>query len=497
MPKESLLSRAILAASPSWAASRAKGRREFQQHEAAARIFRKYEAASTGRRNDGWSRPGTSANAEIATSATALRNGARQLVRDNGLAANAVNVLENNVIGTGIRPSFTAHDDATEKMLGELWEEHVASESSGAEETGNFYDRQGLAFRAIVESGSVLQRRRRRSSGSGGVLPYQVQLLEPDYLNKSKDGAYKGNTVTHGKEYNKRGDVVAYHLYTSHPGDNFIGITGLSGSTRVLASEISHAYRMDRPGQADGATWFAPIMTDLRELADTRGNYQLRQKIASCYTVFLHESEPGQGTSHKGSPTSEYMEPGRIESLPPGKDVSFANPPSVTGMSDFDRDILLTIAAGLGVPYEALTGNLKDVNFLSGRMGWLAFYRNIETWRTRIVVPKLCKTELQWFLQSTAAARGISAPVRVNWTAPHRDLLDPTKEIKALREEMRLGALAYPDMVAMRGRDPKQVLDDIEKWNKEIEKKNLYFDWDVPRVSMAGNANITATIEEE
>ena len=493
MANVSILNRTILALSPSWAASRAKGRREFQQHEAAARVFRKYEAASSGRRNDEWNRPGTSANAEVTSSAAALRNGARQMVRDNGLAANAVNVLENNVIGTGIRPGFTAATDATTRMLEELWEDHVSSETSGAEEIGNFYDRQGLGFRTIVESGSVLSRRRRRKAG---LLPYQIQLLEPDFLNAGRDGTWKGNRVVRGKEYNKRGDVVAYHLYTSHPGDNFIGMAGFGNSTRVLASEISHAFRMDRPGQADGVTWFSPIMTDLRELDDTRGNYQLRQKIASCYTAFIHESEPGQGTTHSGSPISEYIEAGRIESLPPGKDVSFANPPSVTGMSDFDRDVLLTIAAGLGMPYEALTGNLKDVNFLSGRMGWLAFYRNIESWRSRIVIPKLCKPELQWFLEAAAVARGINEPVRVTWTAPHRDLLDPTKEIKALREEMRLGALSYPDMVAMRGRDPKRVLEQIEKWNQEIYSKELFFDWDVSKVSMAGNQN-TVVIEED
>ena len=79
--------------------------------------------------------------------------------------------------------------------------------------------------------------------------------------------------------------------------------------------------------------------------------------------------------------------------------------------------------------------------------------------------------------------------MRVTWTAPHRDLLDPTKEIKALREEMRLGAMAYPDMVRMRGRDPNQVIDAWEKWDKELKKRDLFFDWNPRMVSMAGNSN--------
>lgn len=470
------------------------------QHKAASEVMRGYEAASKGRRNDGWRRPGSSANSEIATSASALRNGARQMVRDNGHAANAVNVLVANTIGEGIRPNFDAATDATARRLEELWQEHMASDASGAEETGTFYARQALGFRAIVESGSVLARRRRRAS-QRFALPYQVQLLEPDFLDAAMRD-HRGNVVIQGKELSSNGEVLAYHLYKAHPGDMFRGIRTAYGSVRVPAGEVAHAYRMDRPGQVDGVSWFAPIMTDLRDLADTRDAYQLRQKIAACYAVFVHESEPGGGTSHTGQPISDHIEPGRVESLPPGKDVTFAQPPGVEGMSDFDKAQLMTIAAGLGIPYEALTGDLRNVSFLSGRMGWLAFYRNIDHWRINTVIPRLCRRELEWFLNAAAVAHGIREPVRVNWVSPSRDLLDPGKEIDALRKEMRLGALSYGDMVRMRGRDPEQVVASWERWQKELDSRELYFDWDPRRFTPIGNelrepADEQATTEEE
>lgn len=496
MDKPSFFDRALLAVAPGIAAARARGRREYMQHATATALIRKYEGASTGRRNEGWTRPGTSARAEISTSATGLRNGARQLVRDNGNAANAVNVLETNVIGTGIRPGFDANTDAVERRLRELWEEYVESEASGAEEVGNFYARQGLGFRAIVESGSVLLRRRKRRS-ERLTLPYQVQVLEPDFLDVSKAIATGNLDILGGKEFNKQGDVVAYWLYTVHPGDSLLSVKRAFQSVRVPASEVSHAFRIDRPSQIDGASWFAPVMTTLRDLADTRDAYQLRQKIAACYAVFIHETEPGAGTSHAGQPITDHIEPGRVESLPPGKQVSFATPPGVDGLSDFDRAQLLTIASGLGMPYEALTGDLRNVNFLSGRMGWLAFYRNIDSWRTKIVVPRLCKPELIWFLEAVAATdASLNQPVRVTWTAPHRDLLDPTKEIKALREEVRLGAMSYGDMVRMRGRDPNQVLDAWVKWDNELKSRDLFFDWDPRHVSMAGNLNVAKEADD-
>lgn len=489
MSDQSAFERMLLAVAPGVAASRARSTREFMQHKAASDVMRSYEAASTGRRNDGWSRPGTSARAEISSSAVGVRNGARQMVRDNGHAANAINVLETNVIGSGIRPGIEANTDATTRRLEELWEQHLESESSGAEEVGDFYARQGLGFRSIVESGAVLSRRRKRRAGKY-TLPYQVQLLEPDFLDMTRDGTIGNHDILNAKETNSIGEVVAYYLHTAHPGDNFFGLRRSAKSTRVSASDVSHAYRMDRPGQIDGVSWFAPILTDLRDLADTRDAYQLRQKIAACYAVFIHESEPGAGTSHQGSPVTSHIEPGRVESLPPGKDVTFASPPGVDGMSDFDKAQLMTVAAGLGIPYEALTGDLRNVTFLSGRMGWLGFYRNIDSWRSKVVIPKLCTPELTWFLEAAAMQLGINEPVRVNWTAPHRDLLDPEKEIKALREEMRLGALSYPDMVRMRGRNPEKVLDSWEKWAKEMDKRELFFDWDPRHYAMTGNLNI-------
>ena len=236
MTTPTLFDRALLAVAPSWAASRARAQREYQQHRTATELVRKYEAASTGRRNQGWTRPGTSARTEVSTSAAAVRNGARQLVRDNGHAANAVNVLESNVIGTGIRPGFQADSDTIERMLEELWEEHVTEEASGAEEVGDFYSRQALGFRAVVESGSVLYRRRRRRA-ERFALPYQVQLLEPDFLDTSKDGARGKNPVINGKEYNDQGEVVAFWLHTAHPGDNLLGTRRSFASSRVLRYE--------------------------------------------------------------------------------------------------------------------------------------------------------------------------------------------------------------------------------------------------------------------
>lgn len=481
MTDVSWLDRALLPIAPGWVARRAADRLRAE----ALLGHRSYDGAGNGRRNDGWRRPQTSANAETAVAWRRLAAGAREMVRNNGHAANAINVLTANIVGTGIRPSFHAESDEIERRLREAWEKHIEADSSGAGETPGVYQRQALAVRCIVESGSVLLRRRRRDSNP---LGYAVQVMEPDYLATDRDGVLRNGRIVHGKEYDNNEELRQFHLYTNHPGETWASFGSLGKVYKVPPRYVSHAYRMDRPGQGIGVSWFAPVMSTLRDLADTRDAYQLRQKIAACFTAFIYESEPGTGTTHRGQPINDHIEPGRVESLPPGKDVKFAAPPGVDGMSDFDRAQLMTIAAGLGIPYEALTGDLSRVSFLSGRMGWLAFYRNIDIWRTGMVIPRIVQREVDWFLEVEGTRLGADKDgVKTTFTSPHRDLLDPKQEIAALREEMRLGALSYPDLVRMRGRNPDIVLNEWEKWAKDIESRELAFDWMPSKFSMAGN----------
>src|SRR5512144_1235180 len=75
------------------------------RHRAAmVALARNYEGARVGRRTEGWVVAGTSANAEIGTALSRLRDRSRDLVRNNPYAAKAVQALLSNLVGTGILP---------------------------------------------------------------------------------------------------------------------------------------------------------------------------------------------------------------------------------------------------------------------------------------------------------------------------------------------------------------------------------------------------------
>lgn len=451
--------------------------------------MRKYEAAGTGRRVSNVLATGASANTEVASGAAIMRNRARQLVRDNALAANAVRVIAHNTIGKGIKAEISARNQTTERAVSQWWKTWAETTACDYDGLHNLYGLQNLITETVVESGSALVVRRR--SGAG-MIPLQLQVLEPDFLDTTKDSSGgTGKRIIRGKQYNDDGRLEGYWLYSEHPGERG-GALVMGRSNFVKAEDVAHVYKIGRPGQSDGVTWFAPVMNTLRDLMDTRDAYQLRQKISACFTAFIYDAD-NSGTGSGDNSVTEHLEPGRVDVLPAGKDIKFASPPGVDGMSDFDKAQQITIASGLGVPYEALSGDLRNVSFLSGRMGWLAFYRNIDAWRANMIIPMLCERVFAWFAEYAEvnlAAAGSSDPQLVaRWTAPDRDLLDPDKEIGALRDEMRIGALPWGEMVRMRGRDPDKVLADFKRWNKMFDEDELVFDGDPRRVSRAGNTN--------
>src|SRR5512132_2410817 len=155
------------------------------RHRAAiVALARSYEGARVGRRTEGWVVTGSSANAEIGTALSRLRDRSRDLVRNNPYAAKAVQAVVSNLVGTGILPRARSTDAVANEAADELWARFA--EACDADGLTDFSGLQALIVRAMAESGECLARVRDRRIEDG--LPLQLQLLEPDHLDASKTG---------------------------------------------------------------------------------------------------------------------------------------------------------------------------------------------------------------------------------------------------------------------------------------------------------------------
>lgn len=446
-----LLDRAIRAISPGWHA-----KRELARFRADA-ISAYYDGATIGRRGASIRRSAADANVITAATLPRLRAGARDLARNNPWALSAVEAIVAETVGTGIDPQFMRNGERA-LDIEELERRHLDTTACDAAGKLNYHGLVSLAFRTIVESGEVIIRRRWRRLSDGLPVPIQFQVLEPDYLDISKDGPTPtGGRIVQGVEFDAIGRVRAYWLFPEHPGGRY----GTGQSQPVPARDIIHAYDVKRPEQVRGIPWLSSVMLRLADFADYEEAQLVRQKIAACFAVFVREAV-GSGlpasVRQEGDQLIDRLEPGIVERIPFDAEISFAQPPGVEGYDEYAAVSLRAIASAMGISYTTLTGDLTRVNFSAGRLGWLREQRNIARWQRHIVIPQICEPLCRWFLEAAAMIGVDTEGVTVQHIPPRREMIDPTKEVPAEREAILSGQKTLTQVIRERGRDPVEHL---------------------------------------
>ena len=139
-----------------------------------------YEGAATGRRLGNWTPGNDGANSLLFRDASLMRSRSRDLVRRNAWAANAVDSLVANMIGSGIKPQSSHRDPLIKEKIQATWLEWT--KESDTHGLCGFYGQQALIARAMIEGGEVIVRLRNRDERDGLIVPLQLQVLEPEHL---------------------------------------------------------------------------------------------------------------------------------------------------------------------------------------------------------------------------------------------------------------------------------------------------------------------------
>ncbi|MDS9467343.1 phage portal protein [Paracoccus sp. MBLB3053] len=491
-----LLERSIAAVAPRWAMSRARARA----------VTAHYDAAGVGRRTSSMKAARTDADA-AARQRLRMAWYARDMVRNTPFAARAQSVICGGIVGDGILPKVVLDspelNDTARKLVRDrglkLIEAHFDTCAIDRQGRQNLYGLQRLVANTVVDAGECLVRVY-RSHPDPKALQLQLDVLEPDFLDESKFGLLgNGNEIRDGIEYDAAGHRVAYWLFTQHPGGDWSPGRRPGISERIPAGEILHVFRQDRPGQMRGVTWFAPVMMRLQDLADHEDAQLMRQKIAACFAAFRVRAEGGKDGEIK------ELAPGLIYDLGEDEDIKFATPPSVEGYDEFTRSALRSVAAGMGVTYEALTGDLGQVNFSSARMGRLEMDQNISAWQWLMLIPQMMQPLAAAFVDAWNARdgadlvkAGLPADIwhflRLEWQPPRKVIVDPTREITALGDAVRNGFASRQQVVRQLGVDPERLIEEIAQDRADARRLGLSFDSDPG--AKAGNGPPPGEAEE-
>lgn len=278
--------------------------------------------------------------------------------------------------------------------------------------------------------------------------------------------AADGGRIVSGIEFDTMEQVVAYHIMRDLSGAPFA--TAID-TRRIPAADMLHIFDPLFPGQVRGISWLAPALSKLRDRDDTSDAMLMREKIGSMLTGFI--TDPDGTAAGLGETTDDdgkidvSLEPGAMRIIPPGADVKFTSPAAgLTQAVEFLRAQDREIAAGVGLTFEMLTGDLGEANYSSARVGLLDFRRRAEMLQRNLIegqfLRPLWRRWIEWqALSGAIPADRLADYLAVRFVSPGWPWVDPRNDIQADVLAIEAGLKSREEVIATRGRD----IDDVDE----------------------------------
>ena len=461
---------------------------------------RMFQGAAVSRLTAGWVADGTSADAEIKGSIKRLRQRARQLVRDNAYARQAVRSIVANVIGpNGIKLQGQVKmvrgkklDPKINEAIEQAWKKWGRGDSCNTAGRLSFVDIERLVTQSLVESGEVFIRIVRKPFGRSSI-PIALEILESDQLDDEFVGPStksKKNTWRMGVLVDEWMRPIQYAFLTKHPGDTTFGVQPNTKRHMFLpAKDIIHLYMQDRPSQTRGTSWLASVIQPLHHLAGFEESSVIRARASSALMGFI---QSGDGELDAGGEVYEeervtQFEPGVFKYLNQNESVTIPDMDSPNGeFPEFMRSMLRGVAAGIGVSFESVSRDFSQTNYSSSRLSLLedrAQYRHIQNY----LVENFHNRIFDAWIEMAVLSGNLDLPTyetepdryrNIRWVPRGWAWIDPQKEIAAAKEAVKAGFKTQSEIIAEQGGDIEELLPIRKAEVEKAEQLGLVFDTD-------------------
>lgn len=405
-----------------------------------------------------------------------LRERSRDLIRNNPLAAGAINTKITNVVGTGLKLQARI-DRAVLKMTDD---QAQAWEAQTEREWGLFWKTKECDAARTLDGNAITGQVYRQAKENGDVfiimprvkrkgIPYdlKLQVVEADRI-CNKDNAMDTETLAGGIKRDDYGAPVTYHILKQHPGavgyvkkEEWQKIAAFG--TKLGLRNVIHLFHPNRPNQSRGVPDLAPVIEPLKQLGNYSEYELMAAAISSLFTVFI-ESESGDPvlnlddlSDETGSKTTDddyKLASGAIIGLAPGEKIHDSNPgrPN-TSFDPFVQAILRQIGVALELPFEILIKHFT-ASYSAARAAMLEAWKYFMSERQWLADNFNRLIYEIWMYEAVAIGR-IAAPgfladplirqayLGSEWVGPARGQIDELKEIKAaeLRNDMGISTL--------------------------------------------------------
>lgn len=451
-----------------------------------------------------WLPPVESADAALLPSLRLGNARADDLVRNNGIAANAVSLHKDHIVGhlflISYRPNWrylgmreaaaksfvdeveAAWTEYCEGIFGEIDVEGKRTFTEFIREGVGVHAFNGEIFLQPVWDAETTQLFRTRFKA---VSPKRVDT----------PGHALGNRqLRAGVEMDRNGKALAYHVceddWPMSGGGRFTRIPRFLPSGRPA---MLHVFEPIEDGQTRGANQFYSVMERLKML-DTLQATQLQSAIVKAMYAATIESEldsekafeyiAGAGTDNANNPLTQMLSSYaryyavnnvklggvRIPHLHPGDELKLQTAQdSDSGFSALEQALLRYISAGLGLSYEQLSRDYSQVSYSSARASANESWRYF-LGRRKFIAGRLATQMFSCWLEEALVRGVIKAPAarfsffearsawsRAEWIGAGRMAIDGLKEVQESVMRIEAGLSTYEKELAIMGEDYQDI----------------------------------------
>ncbi|EKA6468449.1 phage portal protein [Salmonella enterica] len=432
---------------------------------------------------------------------------ADDLVRNNGIAANAVSLHKDHIVGhlflISYRPNWQylgMRESAARSFINEVesaWTEYCdgifGEIDIEGKRTFTEFIREGVGVHAF--NGEIFLQPV-WDAETTQLFRTRFKAISPKRIDTP--GHAMGNKqLRAGVEVDRNGKALAYHVC-----DDEWPLSGAGQWTRIpkyLPSgrpAMLHIFEPVEDGQTRGANQFYSVMERLKML-DTLQATQLQSTIVKAMYAATIESEldtdkafeyiagmGGEGVADANNPlvsvlasyaryyAANNVKLGgvKIPHLHPGDALKLQTAQNAdSGFSALEQALLRYIAAGLGVSYEQLSRDYSQVSYSSARASANESWRYF-LGRRKFIAGRLATQMFSCWLEEALIRGVIRAPrarfsfwearsswSRAEWIGAGRMAIDGLKEVQEAVMRIEAGLSTYEKELAIMGEDYQDI----------------------------------------
>ncbi|PAF50843.1 phage portal protein [Helicobacter sp. 13S00477-4] len=297
----------------------------------------------------------------------------------------------------------------------------------------------------------------------------KLQVIPPEHIDYNYNDGVK---IKKGIEFNQVNQVIAYHIN--------IDDMDRSKKIRVSAEDMIHLKRTFSTQQIRGISHLTPVIFKVMQSDKYIESVITQANIASKLSLIATPKEETEGYSGNFmgdleenkpvEPKTIEIEDGRIIAMNEDYKIEPLNINHNPNIEAFMLDINLKIAKALGISYMTFTGNLRNANFSSSRLGVEGERRNFKRIQ-KLLIRKIHSPIYEAFIQNLALRGKITPKEAKNALSQYSfktqgyPYVDPAKEITALKMEVELGLKSIKQIWSDKGIEPLAQVRDIKEVN--------------------------------